>query len=302
MGRLVAMVCNDPDRVRCVLAPLQTQLVAAPDTEARPRGFDAWGIGLYQGGEVLLKRRPQPTLGPVDFHTIAGELRTDTFIAHARAATVGDNRNENTHPFRFRSWLFAHHGTLPGFGPSSGTTDPARPSSSQQALTEALLAEIPDFLRRNLRGQTDSELLFHLFLTRLHEVGQLDVAEVRLQDAQAVLRTTVARLDETLRARGLDPQPLGTLALANGRYLIGAARGARLWVVETPGIRDCMVCRERGPDGRARPVDHEHLRAVLLISDLTEAPSPPFRLVDDDRVVSVARELTVNESPLSGTP
>src|SRR5262245_39930866 len=135
MSRLVAMVCNDPSRVRCVLAPAHAALVATPDPSERPRGFDAWGIGFYQGGEVLLKRRPHPTLGAVDFHAIAGELRTDTLIAHARGATVGDNRNENTHPFRFRSWLFAHHGTLPGFGPKAGTLDPARPSSEQQALT-----------------------------------------------------------------------------------------------------------------------------------------------------------------------
>jgi len=159
-------------------------LLAQPP-QGQPRGFDAWGIGLYQGGDVLLKRRPQPTQGPIDFYAVASELRTDTFIAHARAATVGDNRNENTHPFRFRSWLFAHHGTLPGFGGE----DPARPSPRQMALADALRAEIPEFLLRNLHGQTDSELLFHLFLTRLYESNHLD-ADVRLVDAQAALHRT----------------------------------------------------------------------------------------------------------------
>jgi glutamine amidotransferase len=301
MSRLVAMVCNDPGRVRCVLEPAQAALVAAPDPVARPRGFDAWGIGFYQGGEVLLKRRPQPTQGPVDFHAIAGELRTDTLIAHARAATVGDNRNENTHPFRFRSWLFAHHGTLPGFGPAAGTADPARPSTAQQALTDELVAEIPDFLRRNLRGQTDSELLFHLFLTRLHEAGQLDVADVRLADAQAALAVTVRRLGHTLRGRQLDPHALGAIALANGRYLLAAARGPTLWRWTMNGIKDCAVCRDRGPDGRGRSVDHDHVRAVLLVTDVVEPP-PHFEPFLDGSVVAVARDLSVQIQPLDADP
>ena len=298
MSRLVALVCNDPDRLRCVLLPAEGQLVASPDPVTQPRGFDAWGIGLYQGGEVLLKRRPQPTLGPVNFNQIAGELRTDTFIAHARDATVGDNRNENTHPFRYRSWLFAHHGTLPGFGPAAGTSDPARPSAEQLALTEALLAEIPDFLRRNLRGQTDSELLFHLFLTRLHEAGQLDVADVRMQDAEAALEVTIRRLDYLLQQRGLDPHALGVVVLANGRFLIAAARGEALYLSRTTGIKDCAVCRDRDPEGRAHPVDHDNLRAVLLVAGIAEAPTAPFHQVSDGALVAIARDLTVVERPL----
>jgi len=70
------------------------------------------------------------------------------------------------------------------------------------ALADALRAEIPDFLWRNVHGQTDSELLFHLFLTRLHESGQLDAPEVRMVDAQAALHRTLRRLDERLREHG----------------------------------------------------------------------------------------------------
>lgn len=293
MSRLVAMVCNDPDRLRCALHPVQEALKASPDLATHARGFDAWGIGLYQGGEVLLKRRPQPTQGPVDFYAIAADLRTDTFIAHARTATVGDNRNENTHPFRFRSWLFAHHGTLPGFGGS----DPARPSPEQEALTNALLAEIPDFLRRNLRGQTDSELLFHLFLTRLHEAGHLDIPDVRLADAQAALQRTVLRLDRVLAEKANGRRELGALVLANGRFLLAAARGAPMLVSRTDGISDCAVCR--GQNLNMKVVSHDHLRAVLVLADPGEVGLDAFRTVPDDTLLTIARDLTVTELPLS---
>ena len=297
MSRLVAMVCNDPDRLRCALHPVQQALWAAPELADGSRGFDAWGIGLYQGGEVLLKRRPQHSVAPVDFFAIAADLRTDTFIAHARTATVGDNRNENTHPFRFRSWLFAHHGTLPGFGGD----DPARPSSEQAALTETLLAEIPDFLRRSLRGQTDSELLFHLFLTRLHETNHLDIAEVRLADAQAALQRTLVKLERVLAQRAPRAgRNFGALVLANGRYLMAAGRGTAIHASRVDGISDCEVCRGNNVASH-KLVSHDHLRAVLLLADvpaLSGAAAALFRTVPDDTLLTIARDLTVTELPL----
>src|SRR5438309_1031527 len=106
MSRLLAYIGNDPERVQCVLHPGRKLLVADG------AGADGWGVGFYQGGEVLLRRRPKPASGPVDFYDVAAELRTDVLIGHVRRATVGAAKNENTHPFRFRSWLFAHHGTI----------------------------------------------------------------------------------------------------------------------------------------------------------------------------------------------
>lgn len=281
------MVCNDPDRVACALAPVRDALQAGTPP--------AWGVGSYQGGDVLLQRRPTASGTHVDFFDVAHEMRTDTFIAHARTPTVGDNRNENTHPFRYRSWLFAHHGTLPGFGLEAGTVELSRPSPAQEALTEALRAEIPDFLLRHVHGQTDSELFFHLFLTRLHETQHLDIPETRLVDAQAALHRTIRRLDDVLRERGLlknGPSPFGALTLANGRFLLAAVRGVSLQVRYTDGVRDCIVCQKAG-----RSVTHDHLRSVLLVSDLA-AGAPGFSAIGDGTVLAIARDLEITESPL----
>jgi len=112
MGRLFAYVANDPDRVRCALYPARKLLRVDSHADV---SFDSWGIGFYQG-EVLLQRRPKAPVDPVDFYEMSKELRTDCIVGHVRAGTVGSPKNENTHPFRFRSWLFAHHGTLPAWG------------------------------------------------------------------------------------------------------------------------------------------------------------------------------------------
>ena len=56
-----------------------------------------------------------PTLRIVDVAKVAGDVRADLLVGHVRSATVGGLRTENTHPFRYRQWLFAQTGTLPSF-------------------------------------------------------------------------------------------------------------------------------------------------------------------------------------------
>jgi glutamine amidotransferase len=282
MSRLFAFVCNDPDRVRCALAPAERLLVATPDPGSQ--GFDGWGIGFYQGGEVLLQRRPKSSMEPVDLFSVARELRTDTLIGHVRQGTTGPSKNENTHPFRFRSWLFAHHGTVPSF----------------ERVREELLGQVPDFLRRNIRGQTDSEHLFHLLLAYLHDAGKLDDPHVRMETVVDAVRATMAHVDRALVAAGHDPAQMEcAAAVTNGRVLLATRRGKPVHILRIDGILDCPVCREAPQFGRdLKRIDHEHLRSVLIVADAPPDPAPPFHVLPDDHLVTVARDLTVTELPL----
>lgn len=282
MSRLLAYIGNDPERVQCALHSGRKLLVADA------AGVDAWGIGFYQGGEVLLRRRPKPPDGPVDFYELASELRTDVLIGHVRAGTVGAPKNENTHPFRFRSWLFAHHGTVHDF----------------EKVQAPLLAAIPDFLRRNLRGQTDSEHLFHLFLSFLHDAGKLDDPLTTSAEAARALSSAIA-LCERLCAEAGAPPPDFDIAATNGRILIADRRGAPLRLYRVNGIHDCPVCREKsgaverdGRGMRVRPVDHDHLRAVVLVADAQGAVEPPWEEIAERQVVTVSHELEVVVRPL----
>src|SRR5262249_54553866 len=74
-----------------------------------------WGIGFYQGDEVLMRRRPIDDRDEIDVAKLAADVRADVLVGHVRTATVGSLRTENTHPFRYRQWLFAKTGTLSDF-------------------------------------------------------------------------------------------------------------------------------------------------------------------------------------------
>ena len=102
MARLIGYMANRADRLRDALHQERHAIAGLP---ADRRG--AWGIGFYQGDEVLHKKQPTPDGEPMNWSVIADNLKTDCAIAHVRQATVGGFSVDNTHPFRLRQWLFA---------------------------------------------------------------------------------------------------------------------------------------------------------------------------------------------------
>lgn len=276
MSRLFAYIANDPARVACALYPARRQLIA----DAVDR-IDSWGIGFYQD-EVLLQRRPMAPSEPIDFYAVARDLRTDCIVGHARAGTVGKPKSENTHPFRFRQWLFAHHGTVPRF------------AEVQPALLEA----VPEHLRRNIRGQTDSEHVFHLLLAELHEAGKLDDASLSSNVLRDALRATLLRLEGLVGRDEMRAAECVT-AVTNGRTMLVSRQGPPVHLMRVRAVTDCAVCREPVAAGGRPPkrIDHEHLKSVLIVAD-APAPATGWEEVPDRTLVGISRELSVELSPI----
>jgi predicted glutamine amidotransferase len=240
MGRLLGYMANRTDRLGDVLD--EERGAIAPPPEFRP---DAWGIGFYQGGEVLHKKRPQLEPGPIDWESVARGVRSDCVVLHFRQATVGDFRADNTHPFRMGQWLFAHNGTVQGF----------------DAIRERLLESMPDFLRRNIRGSTDSEHVFHVALSFLHDSGQLESQDVDAKVVLGALRSTVALLHGHAAEVGA-PQPTLNLILTNGRTLFALRNDAPFYYVERHGLPS---------DGTPRSGEGS-FRYVLVFSNGEQTP------------------------------
>jgi glutamine amidotransferase len=284
MSLLFGYMANEPERIACALQPVRAALTV--DVGRNPDGF---GIGFFQGGEVLLQKRPKTPPGVVDFYELLRGLRTDVALGHIRAATVGTTqKNENTHPYRFRSWLFAHSGTLPRF----------------DAIRDELLESVPDFLRRNIRGETDSEHIFHLFLAFLHDAGKLDDPNLSVDTARNAARATLAFLDRLASDVGGGPSDLAMIA-TNGRQMIAISRGKPMAMRKVDGIVDCPVCRERvDPGGRdPKRVVHEHLRAVLLVANGAQTlDGPGVSAVPDGSIVTITHAVVAEIAPLKVEP
>jgi glutamine amidotransferase len=113
---------------------------------------DGWGICRFDSGapEVEMGLKAAHVSPAFERH---GTVAAANLLAHIRLASVGDVHERNLHPFLGRGWVFMHNGTLRRFAH-------AREKFDQRISPE---------LARTLRGETDSERCFALFLTLLGE-------------------------------------------------------------------------------------------------------------------------------------
>jgi glutamine amidotransferase len=128
----------------------------APRHQAHGRiNADGFGVGWYAAGgraEPARYRKPVPMWSDQTFASIAGVIRTGTFLASVRNASPGLPVNEAcTAPYTRDQWLFAHNGRILDWHGPKGAGVVLR-----RRLSDAALAAI--------EGATDSEVIFGLVL------------------------------------------------------------------------------------------------------------------------------------------
>jgi glutamine amidotransferase len=255
-------MANRADRLHVVLEHERT--VVAPSD---PSALAGWGVGFYQGGEVLHKKRPLLPGEALDWEQLSQNVCSDCVVVHLRQATVGDFRLDNTHPFRMGSWLFAHKGTVDRF----------------DAVRERLLEQMPDFLRRNIRGQTDSEHLFHVILSFLHDGSHLDRSEIDDDAILNAMRSTLALFDRLGAEVGAQGSTYNWI-LTNGRRMFALRRGLPMVYAHRQGLEDT---------GLARPGQPSALRYVLVVSNGARTPVG-YTEVPEGSVCVVDRSLQIH--------
>jgi predicted glutamine amidotransferase len=271
MARLIGYMANRADRLRDAFHQERHAIAGLP---ADQRG--AWGIGFYQGDEVLHRKQPTPDGEPIHWEVIAENLKTDCAVAHLRQATVGGFSVDNTHPFRLSQWLFAHVGTVTAF----------------DEIKAKLQAEMPDFLRRNMRGSSDSEVFFHLVLARLHARNQLEAA----LPAPSVMLEAIAGAVHAIDACVGSDRLTSTLnmILCNGRAMYALRRGTPFGYVERTGLNEPVgPGEERERERPGSPLLHY----VMLVSGGHAVPNG-YTSLEDGQVAIVTRDLVVKTHAL----
>jgi predicted glutamine amidotransferase len=267
--KFFACMCNQPQRLPAALEPVRSVLVAQPP-------ISRWGLGYIQGGDVLLVRTPKASTTPIDLASPLAEIRTDCAIGQA-VRDNGDSPSgtDNTPPFRFRRWLFAQSPT------------------KLEAIAPALLPHVPEYLRRNMRGRTSAELVFHVFLAMLHDEGNIDDPNLSTAAQRRALAATIKLVANELEkvAKATDTpidtaMALGNVALTNGRSMILAH------LSEPLRVRRLTVNNERGEKD-------DSFRGLLLVSGGDGDPKDGFEDVPPQRAVMISRDLQLSFADLS---
>jgi glutamine amidotransferase len=268
MARLFGIIGNRPDLTARVLA-FEAEALRARSSGA-PLG---WGLGFYQGGEVLIRRRPIDERPELDVSKVASDVRADLLIGHVRHATVGALRTENTHPFRYRQWLFAQTGTVSDFEP----------------IRERLVASVPEFLRSGIRGETDAEVLFHVFLSFLHDAGLLNDTTVDVSFVREALRSSLAVVDGITAEVGTEPGKLN-LMVSNGEEIVAVHRGDGPMCVRTlSGRSDADAIIGDDPVLRRKIPELARVHFTIAASDFDDpVPNGRWKAVPDHAILTMS--------------
>ncbi len=128
---------------------------------------DGWGMAWYEGSEPVIRKSPLRADEP-EFEKLARQPLGDLGLVHLRWATPGLSvTNENTHPFRYGPYVFAHNGAV----------------HPQHRLGEIL----PPSWEAQVGGTTESERYLLLIMSRLQENGG-DVVAATADAASAIER------------------------------------------------------------------------------------------------------------------
>jgi len=186
---------------------------------------DGWGVAYYIDGSPHLTRATATALDDHLFHRLSGVVSSETVVAHVRRATQGAVSVLNTHPFQHGRWVFAHNGDIPEF----------------PKFRAALLEQISPRLRRFILGDTDSEIVFFLFLTELLRTAPLP-APRRIDEAMRAMAAAVGAVRAVCDVDGRPPAVL-TLVATDGVTLVATRGGRELhWSSYKRRCADREVC------------------------------------------------------------
>lgn len=269
MCRLYGFRATELTKIECTLVHAQNALIIQSNKDCSGTShLHGWGMALYRNQKLYLERQARAAIEDEGFRRAAARAYSDSVLAHVRRATVGRVALENTHPFSYGPWAFVHNGTLPHF------TD----------LRPQLLATMTPEHRAAIQGETDSEHIFHLLLSRYEAMPTQSLLEI--------LRTSLEQIVAWCQA--IDPAAkIGlNVLLTDGTRLVGSRWGRTLHYVERVGIHDCEICGF--PHIRHDP--RHGYRAVVIASE--PISHEPWCEVSERSVFAVSPEMTLQIEPV----
>lgn len=236
MCRLLGIIASGHVDLKVVLCEAPRSM-AALSREHR----DGWGIAVFDGEASgwCVEKGIARASEDARFHRLALGSRGALLIAHIRKKTVGDASLVNTHPFERGRWVFAHNGTV---------QDVAwlRSQASRERLAE-------------VRGQTDSELLFAWLLTRLDEAGATEHSASEATDGALGRAARAAREHAGFGAF--------TFLLSDGTTTYAHRFGRSMYLLDL-GLRDTVQMRRTALDGKVVETKwSEHERPIFIASE-----------------------------------
>ncbi|MFZ5469395.1 MAG: class II glutamine amidotransferase [Myxococcota bacterium] len=251
-----------------VAAKVHHSLVVAPNSLRFQSNEhqDGWGIAYWANERACVAKGLSPAHSDPEFERVSGQFQSPTVLAHVRRASVGAVHLRNAHPFLHGGYAFAHNGTLREF-------------SKHQPEVEAL---IDLDLRDEVKGETDSERCFYVFLSRLRSLVSGQIPNVT--QVAAALAHTMRALSAIADVAGEEPSSMN-FAVTNGLWMVATRRRRSLFFSEW---------KKKADSPHAHPVFGSRVAQLVIASEKVSAEDHWYE-VPEDGIVGVDERLVFRQ-------
>ncbi|HEX6225909.1 MAG TPA: class II glutamine amidotransferase [Chryseolinea sp.] len=259
---------------------LINQSINARELE-EPLNGDGFGIGWYVSDvnyEPVTFVSINPAWSNRNLRNLAPKIRTECFIAHVRAASVGEVSESNCHPFQYQNLLMMHNGGVENF------------SLIKRQIREPLSDEFYNWIK----GQTDSE---HIFALLLHYLYQED-ATLTPETVILAFERTFEHLNRLMKQCGINDPAYLNMVVTNGLFVVGTRyvsdpKETALTLYHSEAAHYAV---ENGV-GQLRESD-EGGKAILVVSEKL-SDEKHWTLVPSNHFVIVDHALNVETRPIN---
>lgn len=259
---------------------LVNQSVNAKELE-EPLNGDGFGIGWYVpevNYEPVTFVSVNPAWSNRNLRNLAPKIKTGCFIAHVRAASVGEVSESNCHPFPYKNLLMMHNGGVENFG----------------LIKRKIREPLTDELYNWIKGQTDSEHIFAYLLNELLASKRDVISPDAVVDA---FEKTFTGLKRMMKEAGITEPAYLNMCVTNGLFIVATRYVTDptedgLTLYHSEGTRYVV---EDGITHMIAPEDDD--QAVLIVSEkLTE--DKDWTLIPNNHFVIVDQGLNVRIRPI----
>ena len=254
---------------------LINQSISAKELE-EPLNGDGFGIGWYVPDvnyEPVTFVSINPAWSNRNLRNLAPKIRTECFIAHVRAASVGEVSESNCHPFQYKNLLMMHNGGVENF------------SALKRQIREPLSDEFYNWIK----GQTDSEHLFALLLHYLFE----DNSAITPDRVIKAFERMFDHLHKLMNQHNIIEPAYLNMVVTNGLFVVGTR------FITDPKETPLTLYHSQAANyavengiGKIRPADAGE-RSILVVSeklsddnDWIVVPPNHFVIVDPELIVT----------------
>lgn len=233
---------------------------------------DGFGVAWYSpeiNPEPAVFKDVTPVWNNYNLGSMADKIRAPCIAAHVRAAKSYDPVNrENCHPFMRGRLLWMHNGDIPG----------------RARLARQVAQQADDVLLAKIRGNTDSEMAFTLFLTHL---GKQADGEPDTEDLATAMDRTLCQIALWHREAEDERRLEMNFCVTDGRSLVATRFG---WSRGRPTSNPTLHWWHDGAPG-AR---------IVVVASEPLTPGERWRYVQELGMLIVHPDLEVEERPLVG--